>query len=151
MQMDRPSVVDQARRATHKRNRTAMLLGGIMGAFVPAASYLLVHREVAERPTLWCLVAGALVFSAPSVYAFGCSAFRSKAKALGFAVLVEGTMTFSGNYWLALAALAMLAAVNGVETGMNLAVEQRETKPETPRRRAAPKAAQRGPWMAEAR
>lgn len=151
MTVERLPVVDQFRRATHKRNRVAMLLGGIMGAFVPSASYLLVHREVAERPALWCLVAGALVFSAPSVYSFGTSAFRSKAKALGFAVLVEGAMTFSGTYWLALAALAMLAAVNGTETGMHLAVEQSEAKPRVPRARSANTGARRGPWMTEVR
>jgi hypothetical protein len=149
MNFERLSVVDQFRRATHKRNRVAMLLGGIMGAFVPCASYLLVHGEVEQRPALWCLVAGALVFSAPSVYGFGVSAFRSRSKALGFAVLVEGTMTFSDTYWLALAALAMLAAVNGVETGMHLAVEQREAKPRASKPRAV--GARRGPWMAEAR
>jgi len=119
------SPVEQFRRATHPRNRLALAIGCVFGAFVPAATFTEVHLEVAARPHLWVLVAGGLVFSALSVFQVGRSAFGSVAKSLGFVVLIEGTMVFSGVLPLALTALVLLCVVNAISAGTSVALGHR--------------------------
>jgi hypothetical protein len=74
------------------------------------------------------LVAGGLMFSATTVYDWTKIAFQSSFKALGFCVLVEGVMTFSGIAILSYAALAVLAIINGIGTGCKIALNQRQYK-----------------------
>lgn len=122
------SVVEQFRKAAQKNNRSAMVCGGVLGAFVPVASFVLAHGagEVQAHPSLWVLVAGALLFSARSVYDFAMAAFHgSKAKAMGFVVLIEGTLVFAHTPILGYTALALLAGINAVATGINLALDHK--------------------------
>ena len=117
------SIVHQVKAATHKSNRIAMTAGFILGSFVPAASYELVHYEVASQPMLWILVTGGLTYSALTVYQWAKVAFKHPAKALGFVVLLEGILTFSASAWLSGSALALLVAINGVSAGCQLALD----------------------------
>lgn len=112
--------VDQAREVFRKGGRLSALVGLILGGFVPLASYTLVHLEVATRPLLWVLVAGGLIYSAISVYAWARQAFGYRLKALGFVVLLEGTLTFCSVQWLSLAGLAILMVLNGVTAAVTL-------------------------------
>lgn len=123
-------VVDQVRVALRPKNRLAALLGAILGGFVPIASYVLAHHEIAPgtawalQPAPW-LVAGGLVYSAKTVFDWARAAFALRAKALGFVVLLEGVMTGSATRALALAALVILVGINAVSAGCQLSLARR--------------------------
>lgn len=134
--VDRPSrpprprlplgVVAQVRLSLRAGSRLAFALGVLLGAFVPIATFQISHTELTTTRPLWTqpaafFVAGGLLFSAVTMYNWGCLAFTQRAKALGFVVLLEGTMVTCQTQWLALAALGYLAAINGVATACNLA------------------------------
>ena len=53
-------------------------------------------------------------------------AFRHPLKALGFVVLLEGSMTFVHDGWIGLPSLALLVFINGLATGTNLVNDSRE-------------------------
>lgn len=119
-------VVEQVRLALRPGSRLAFVLGVLLGAFVPLATFVLSHHELQTTRELWrqpaaYFVAGGLLFSAVTMFRWGRLAFDVKAKALGFVVLLEGTMVTSHTRWLALAALAYLCAINGIATACNLA------------------------------
>ena len=124
------SIVDQVRQATQKQNRLATGAGFTLGGFVPSAVFSIVHYELKETPLLWIIVLGGLLFSAITVFRWSKIAFDSGVKAVGFVVLIEGVMTFSGLYWLSCTALALLIVINGIATGCNLALNRRETAAE---------------------
>ena len=124
-----PGVVEQVRIALRPKNRLAALLGACLGAFVPVAGYWLAHREVSPTAPLYgqlaaWLVAGGLLYSCTSVYAWGKAAFGSGVKALGFCILLEGVLVSSRATWLGLTALVYLAAINAVVAGTKLALER---------------------------
>lgn len=100
--------------------RARAFLGLALGAFVPLASYSIVHIEVARRPQLWVLVAGGLAYSAISVYTWAVQAFHYRLKALGFVVLLEGTLTFCTILWLSLSGLAILMILNAITAATTL-------------------------------
>lgn len=107
------------------RSPLAFTVGLVLGAFVPFATYSVSHAEIDSR-RLWqqpaaYFVLGGLMFSAATVYGWGQKAFLQRSKALGFVLLMEGTMITSHTKGLALAALAYLCAINGVATACNLA------------------------------
>lgn len=116
-------VVPMVREAFKRDNRLAMLCGSVLGGFVPIASYVLAHNELGERwytsPRL-ALVCGGLLYSAKTVVQWAQMAFRDKYKAYGFAVLVEGVMTFSRTPWLGALALGLLVFINACATGVTL-------------------------------
>jgi len=112
--------VDQARQVFRHGNRFAALFGFLLGGFVPVASYTLIHYEAAERPLLWILIAGGLIYSAISVYTWAKLAFQYTLKALGFVVLLEGIMTFGNTQWLSLSGLGILILLNGISAAMTL-------------------------------
>lgn len=119
-------VVEQVRLSLRRGSRLAFALGVLLGGFVPIATYQISHTELVLSRALWLqpaafFVAGGLLFSAVTMYRWGVLAFAQRAKALGFVVLLEGTMVTSRTPWLALAALVYLAAINGVATACNLA------------------------------
>jgi len=122
------SIVDQFRMATQKQNRWGSAAGFVLGGFVPAATFFLVHYGVASCALLWIIVAGGLLFSAKTVFEWGRVAFQNSWKAAGFCLLVEGVMTFSPANLMALsvAGLAMLTLINGVATGCNLSLNRKE-------------------------
>jgi hypothetical protein len=119
------SIVQQVRSATREGHRLAMACGMVLGGFVPIATYILAHGELAAEPRKAALVAGGLLFSATSVFGFGREAFRSVLKALGFVVLIEGVMIWSSTEPLSLAALGLLVLINAIATGTNLALQDR--------------------------
>lgn len=112
--------VDQARAAFRSGSRLSALVGLVLGSFVPLASFTLIHMEVAARPRMWALVGGGLVYSAISVYGWAAHAFENRFKALGFVILLEGTLTFCHVVWLSLAGLAILMTLNGVTAAVTL-------------------------------
>lgn len=120
------SIVEQIRIASLKKNRLALFCGSILGSFIPFATYFVAHLDTRVSPLYWVLVAGGLMFSAKTVYDWTRIAFQSGPKAFGFVVLVEGVMTFSTIAVLSYFALAVLAIINGVATGCNIALNQRE-------------------------
>lgn len=122
-------VVDQVRLALRPRSRLAFGIGLLLGAFVPLATFVISHTELDLARPLWAqlpalFVAGGLLFSAVTMYGWGKLAFLQRAKALGFVLLLEGTMVTSHTHWLALGALCYLCAINGVATACNLAGSQ---------------------------
>jgi hypothetical protein len=119
-------VVEQVRLSLRRGSRLAFFLGCLLGGFVPIATFQVSHTEFSWARPLWAqpaafLVAGGLLFSALTMYRWGVLAFAHRAKALGFVVLLEGTMVTCHTQWLAFAALAYLAAINAVATACRLA------------------------------
>lgn len=109
--------------------------GAIVGGFVPLASWITVHAALDIDAMLagkgWTIltcilvaaVIGALVFSAGTVYEYCLRAFRGKrAKSAAFVVLVEVLMTFVPLWPLSVAALVILAAINGIQTARTMAL-----------------------------
>src|SRR5438445_12869383 len=73
------------------RNPLPAVIGALLGALVPSATFMVGHYEL----TSWTepkalIVLGGLVFSALTVFRWGRLAFGSPVKALGFVVLAEG-------------------------------------------------------------
>ena len=112
--------VEQMKRAFSAGNYLSAAMGIVLGGFVPIAVYALVHFEVAQHPAYWAMVVGGLVYSAISVYRWAEYAFHLWIKALGFVLLLEGTVTFSTERWLNVAGLAILVAINGVSAAVAL-------------------------------
>lgn len=121
----RMSAVEQVRRAFAPGQRLPAVMGFALGGIMPAASYTLVHaREgVASNPLLWILVAGGLLYSAPSVFNWARQAFQGQVKALGFVILIEGVATFARIHWISYAGLAVLVAINGISAAVALQVK----------------------------
>jgi hypothetical protein len=100
-----------------------MACGMLMGGVVAFFAFVIAHYETPDRPWLWILVAGAMLFSAKTVWQFGCRAFRDPWKATGFVLIVEGVLIFSVTPWLTWIALGYLISINAIATGTNLALE----------------------------
>lgn len=99
---------------------TRYYIGFLIGMFIPLCTFLVSHHE---SNAIWqiALSAGGLAFSAPTVYDWASLAFKSRFKAIGFILLLEGTMVFASVPYLPLACLVYLVAINGHQTGLNLA------------------------------
>lgn len=123
-QFERLTVIAQVKRAFAPGARLAGIVGLVIGGFVPAATYALVHHEVSHYPLLWALVAGGLLYSATSVFVWARAAFGSIVKALGFVILLEGILTFSHILSLGLSALAILVFINAVSAACALQVRK---------------------------
>jgi hypothetical protein len=126
-------VVDSWRLAMRPRSRLAFTLGALLGVVVPFLTFRTAHSELDLSDQLWTqpaawFVLGGLLFSAVTVYGWGALAFRHRGKALGFVVLLEGTMVTSHTPWLAVVALIYLCGINGVATACNLAEAQQWNK-----------------------
>ena len=100
------------------------LMGVVLGGFVPVAVYALVHIELPGHPWFWVMVVGGLAFSAVSIYQWAEQAFHLWVKALGFVLLLEGTVTFSTQKWLGLTGLAILVVINGVSAAVALQAKE---------------------------
>ncbi len=120
-------VVADVRAALDNGNRLPALLGALLGGGMPVASYQTAHHDAAGNPWLWSVVAGCLLFSSLTVYAWGRAAFGSPAKALGYVLCLEVVMTFSPTEWLAVLALLFLVGINAVATGATLALGERRS------------------------
>jgi len=127
-------VVAQVRLAMQPKSRLATAVGFMLGGFVPLATYWVSHNELGAEWPLYLrmltygIVAGGLLYSARTVFAWGKLAFHAPAKALGFVVLLEGVMTLSHTSWLSVMALVYLIAINGFATGCNLALPKSQTQ-----------------------
>jgi hypothetical protein len=136
-------------------NPLPLLIGALIGALVPIATYTVGHAELDASG--WgsvpgAIVVGGCVFSAITVYKWGRRAFDSALKALGFVVLSEGVMTFSHTPWLSVLMLGFLMAINAIANGANLAVAhldaERLRAPEAPVAVAATAAVAPAPVLA---
>ena len=125
-QFERLTVVCQIKRAFKPGARLAAFLGVWLGGIVPLATWWLIHFEVARQWRLWALVAGGLLYSAPTVYAWIRAAYGSVVKAVGFVVLMEGLMTFAQTLWLSIAGLVILVFINAVFSACALQVRKEE-------------------------
>lgn len=116
-------VVDQVRIAISRQHLLSTVLGGVLGGFVPIATYAVAHREIAASAhgyAMLALVMGGLLFSAKTVWQWGRLAFNDPWKATGFVLLLEGVMTLSGQQSVAIAALIVLTSINAIATGVTL-------------------------------
>ena len=87
-------------------------LAAVSAGFLPLASFIIAHQEVASRPYLWCLVAAGLAFSAPTLSEWAQRWCKSVWKAWGFTILLEGVMIFSSTTYLSIGGLAILMSIN---------------------------------------
>ena len=127
------------------RNPLPAVIGALLGALVPSATFVVGHYEL----TSWIepkalIVLGGLAFSALTVFRWGQLAFGSAVKALGFVVLAEGVMTFCSTTWLSVVALGYLVLINAIATGCTIALgaveDQRSVAPTIAVPVAAPEA-----------
>lgn len=123
-QFERLTVIHQVKRAFASGARVAGFTGLAIGGFIPVATYTLVHYECGTHPLLWLLVAGGLLYSALTVYAWARAAFGSVYKAVGFCVLLEGILTFGHILALGLSALMLLVFINAVSAACALQVRK---------------------------
>lgn len=121
------AIVQQTQLAFKKENLGATFGGFLLGGVVPFMSYMVAHHDMKSYfDPKALLVLGGLVFSFYTVNRWGENAFQSKLKAFGFVVLIEGTMVFSNITWLSIVALVFLIVINGIATGVNLALGKKK-------------------------
>lgn len=104
----------------------AGVVGGLLGGFVPLATYTVAHKELTSwRDPMIALVIGGLAYSAKTVWQWGRQAFDCTYKATGFVLLLEGVMVTSSITWLALLALMYLICINAIATACLIAAEDK--------------------------
>ncbi len=108
-----------------RRKPIAAVIGATAG-LVPVGVYEVGHYELTSWSPLDCpkalIVYAGLLFSALTVLGWSTNMFGSKAKALGFTLLLEGIMMTSNAAWLTAIALAYLVLINAVANGCRLAL-----------------------------
>jgi len=125
------SIIEQVKIAFGKGNRLAAFFGAVLGAIIPASIWFIAHFDIDASKGFqisYALVAAGLMFSAKTVFDWGCMAFKQPLKAFGFVVLIEGIMTFSHLVWLSVVTLIVLMTINGIATGCNLVLDYRSNK-----------------------
>jgi hypothetical protein len=111
------------------RNPLPAVIGALLGALVPSATFMVGHYELASWTEPKALIVlGGLVFSALTVFRWGRLAFGSPVKAFGFVVLAEGVMTFCSTAWLSVVALGYLVLINAIATGCTIALDAVEDR-----------------------
>lgn len=95
-----------------QRRSVNRVMAGVSAGFLPVASYVVAHVEAPQQPWLYALVAGALIYSAPTLAGWAEKWCGNRVKAWGFTVLLEGVMVFSHIPNLSLSALSILVAIN---------------------------------------
>jgi hypothetical protein len=129
-------ILDQIR-ITFSRNWLAAVIGFSWGGGLPCLAFYLSHVEIKmgnaftmqwgmKEILIGSFILGALFFSFSSVYEFGMKASNnSMAKAVGTAVVLEGSMVFvSSSLIFPLVALGFLVMINGINTAINLVVKK---------------------------
>jgi len=114
-----PAIITQVKTAFAAKNRAAALVGVLIGGFVPLATYMVAHVGALTWLS-WALVAGGMLYSAPTVWRW-VHAFAGPVKATGFVVLLEGIMVASPIHGLGISAGALLVGINAVATACALA------------------------------
>lgn len=108
-----------------RRKPIAAIIGATAG-LVPVGVYEVGHYELTSWSPLDCpramIVYAGLMFSALTVLGWSSNMFGSKAKALGFTLLLEGIMMTSSAAWLTAIALTYLVLINAVANGCRLAL-----------------------------
>lgn len=137
------------------RRPQATLIGALVGGLVPWFARTLAHEEV---PSTWtsgnhalaygmlAVVLGCALFSALTVYKFGCATFGDTRKAIGFTLAVEGVMLVSQGA-TSTAALVVLIVINALANGSTIALARDAAckRREADARRAATRARGRAP------
>lgn len=126
-QFQRLTVVQQVNRAFMKGTRVSAILGVIVGGFVPFAVWATAHFAITPQDNTWAtltqipalLVVGGLLYSAKTVFQWVKAAYGDPYKALGFVVLLEGTLTFTKLYSVS-TAVTEANLHNLMLTGLNL-------------------------------
>lgn len=128
-QYQRLTVIQQVRRAFMPGARLAALVGSVLGGAIPVSTYVIIHHPlgVTAYPMLWLLVAGGLLYSAPTVFSWATAAFGSKLKAVGFTLLMEGILTFVHIKELTYLSLGVLVFINVVSAACSLQIRKKET------------------------
>lgn len=136
--MQHTNVIREIKNAFSRDSKLALTVGTAFGAFVPVGIFSVVHVGIdtgPEAPELYTQVnawiaAGGLLYSATSVYQWMARATRNPLKGLGWCLLAEGIMTFSGINWLAYIALFLLCFINGAALGSNMALDEKTAERE---------------------
>jgi hypothetical protein len=137
-----------------RRQPWAAGLAGIVGGLPPFIGQAMAHAEVGADGSWWhdpkaIAVAGCMLFSMSTMYLFGRATFRDVKKAVGFVAAMELAMVASGLWYVRLATLAVVVAVNMVTTGAGIALayesaqRRREADAQRARTRAQTRAEQR--------
>ena len=117
------------------RRPQATLIGALVGGLVPWFARTLAHDQL---PAAWtsgnrglamvmlAVVLGCAVFSAITVYKFGCATFGDARKALGFTLAIEGVMLVSTCTTSAVA-LVVLILINALANGASIALARDAT------------------------
>ena len=132
-------VTRQLTLACQKENRLAVTIAALMGCVVPLmvgfVSHALPSVYSLTSPVFWTLAlmcAGGCAFSFKSVYQWGVLAFSDRAKAIGFAFLLEGMLVMSGMVELTTiqvlgyVAQGYLVLINAISCGTSLITNSRE-------------------------
>ena len=123
------SPISEIELAFRPKNWLALLLGGLIGSFIPIASWTIIGEITRGGDwRLWLLAGGGMMFSVLSVAKWANTAFgggagttlASAMKAAGFCALLDGSMAFSHVHELSLAALALLVIINTVSCTTSL-------------------------------
>ena len=117
------------------RRPQATLIGALVGGIVPWFARTLAHDQL---PAAWsagnsglaavllAVVLGCALFSAITVYKFGCATFNDSRKALGFVAAIEGVMLVSTGA-TSNVALAVLILINALANGSAIALAREAT------------------------
>jgi len=126
-------VVDQVVLATRPENKVALRIGAYLGSSAPLVTYLVAHLGLDfEKPLqeqwIAALVLGGLIYSSLTVYEWMKRALGNKGlKAMGFVVLMEGTMAFvhGSLWWVTLIPLSILIGINAVAMGCTMSLDRK--------------------------
>jgi len=126
-----PGVIGQLYTAT--RSPVALIVGLLLGGFVPCMSYHFVHNELDHSIPLLSqiqlyIALGGLIFSAKSVFQWARMAFNDTVKASGFVLLAEGVMTTAKVEYISVTALVFLVIINAVATGCVIATDHEKSQ-----------------------
>lgn len=111
------SPIAQIRKVT-----VGQVIVAIAGGFAPVGSYILAHLEAPGNSMMWIVVAAALLYSAPTLVQWAEKWCGHRAKAIGFAVLLEAIMVFSTTQALSLIGLLILVVIN-IHSAWQMAAE----------------------------
>jgi hypothetical protein len=131
--MSRETFISPLAQLRAARQKPVAAIIGATAGLVPVGVYEVGHYELTSWSPLECpkalIVYAGLLFSALTVLGWSTNMFGSKAKALGFTLLLEGIMMTSTAAWLTAIALAYLVLINAVANGCRLALRDVEPAP----------------------
>ena len=109
-----------------RRNVAVMARGVAIGASVPVFAHTMAHHSsFGGTNVTTAIVAGCLLYSAPTVYQWAERVTRQWFKALGLVLCLEGVLVASPVAWCSWVALGLLVAVNATQFGAFKAPKRR--------------------------